>query len=68
MSERGIHGGKWPIGALDEDLAAAIERALLADRNAAIREAQHYSWEACTQRFLGGLAVDRAPQVSRLAA
>lgn len=66
--ERGIHGGKWPIGALDEDLAAAIERALLADRNAAIREAQHYSWEACTQRFLGGLAVDRTPQAPRLAA
>jgi glycosyltransferase involved in cell wall biosynthesis len=66
--DRGIHGGKWPIGALDEDLGAAIERALKADRNAAISEAQHYSWEACTQRFLGGLAVDRAPEPSRLAA
>ena len=66
--DRGIHGGKWPIGALDEDLAVAIERALKADRNAAIREAQHYSWEACTQRFLGGLAVDRAPEAPRLAA
>lgn len=66
--DRGIHGGKWAIGALDEDLAAAIERALRADRNAAMREAHHYSWEACTQRFLGGLAVDRVPEASRLAA
>lgn len=66
--ECGIHGGKWPIGALDEDLAAAIERALLADRNAAIREARHYSWEACTKRFLAGLADDRAQQAHRLAA
>jgi 1,2-diacylglycerol 3-alpha-glucosyltransferase/glucuronosyltransferase len=66
--DRGVHGGKWPIGALDEDLAVAIERALKADRNAAIREARHYSWEACTQRFLGGLAVDRPPEASLLAA
>jgi glycosyltransferase involved in cell wall biosynthesis len=65
---RGIHGGKWPIGALDEDLAIAVERALHADRNAAIREARHYSWEACTRRFLDGLAVDRAAEGSRLAA
>jgi glycosyltransferase involved in cell wall biosynthesis len=65
---RGIHGGKWPIGALDEDLAVAIERALSADSNAAMREARHYSWEACTQRFLDGLAVDGAPETSRLAA
>ncbi|HEV8406297.1 MAG TPA: glycosyltransferase family 1 protein [Sphingomicrobium sp.] len=66
--DRGIHGGKWPIGALDEDLAFAIERALAANRNAAVREAQHYSWEACTQRFIGGLALDRSPETSRLAA
>jgi glycosyltransferase involved in cell wall biosynthesis len=64
----GIHGGKWPIGALDEDLGTAIERALRADRNAAIREARHYSWEACTERFLSGLAVDQAPAPSLLAA
>jgi glycosyltransferase involved in cell wall biosynthesis len=64
---RGVHGGKWPIGALDEDLGAAIERALRADRNAAIREARHYSWEACTRSFVGGLAVD-VEEPSRLAA
>ena len=65
---RGIHGGKWPIGALDEDLAIAVERALRADRSAAIREAQHYSWEACTRSFLDGLAVDRVSEVSSRAA
>jgi glycosyltransferase involved in cell wall biosynthesis len=52
---RGTHGGKWPIGALDVNLADAIERALGADRNAAVREAEHYSWEQCTARFLEGL-------------
>ena len=54
----GRHGGKWPIGALDEDLGTAIERALRAERNAAVREAERYSWERCTDRFLNGLALD----------
>ena len=55
---RGMHGGKRRIGALDEDLKRAVERALGADRAAAADEALHYSWEACTGRFLAGLAVD----------
>lgn len=53
---RGVHGGKWRIGACDDDLGLAIQRALTADRNAAAREAQHYSWARCTDRFLEGLA------------
>lgn len=55
-SGRGVHGGKWRIGALDEDLSTAIARALRADRNAAVREAQHYSWERCTEDFIAGLS------------
>jgi glycosyltransferase involved in cell wall biosynthesis len=53
---RGIHGGKTRIGALDEDLAKAVELALTADRGAAAREAAHYSWDQCTSLFFAGLA------------
>jgi len=55
-NERGIHGGATRIGALDADLALAIERALRADRDAAVQEAVHYSWDRCTRLFLDGLA------------
>jgi glycosyltransferase involved in cell wall biosynthesis len=58
LSGKGIHGGKRRIGALDDDLGRAVTRALRADRDAAAREALHYSWEACTKRFLCGLASD----------
>ncbi len=54
--ECGIHGGTERIGALDEDLSAAIARALSADRYAAAIEARHYSWEQCTSLFFAGLA------------
>lgn len=54
--ECGIFGGSARIGALDEDLSAAIARALTADRCAAAIEALHYSWERCTSLFFAGLA------------
>jgi glycosyltransferase involved in cell wall biosynthesis len=54
--EKGIHGGRKRIGALDEDLAAAVARALTGDRRAAVVEAGHYSWDRCTGHFLAGLA------------
>jgi len=54
--ECGVHGGTARIGALDEDLAAAVARALTVDRAAAAAEAGHYSWERCTDMFLDGLA------------
>lgn len=57
---RGAHGGPRRIGALDEDLASAVRRALSADPGAAAAEARHYCWERCTDLFLEGLAVDRA--------
>lgn len=56
LNGRGVHSGKRPIGALDEDLSKAITRALNADRVAAAAEAQHYSWDRCTDLFLAGLA------------
>lgn len=54
--ERGIHGGKVRIGALDDDLGAAVARALKADRGAAAVEAAHYSWDQCTNLFYSGLS------------
>jgi glycosyltransferase involved in cell wall biosynthesis len=53
---KGMHGGSRPIGALDEDLAKAVAGALRASRKASAAEALHYSWEACTERFVSGLA------------
>lgn len=53
---RGVHGGSRRIGAVDEDLGRAVERALTADRAAAAQEAAHYSWERCTSLFVAGLA------------
>lgn len=61
-SGRGVHGGERRIGALDEDLANAIRRALTADRVAAATEARHYAWDHCTDLFLDGLVSD-APSV-----
>jgi glycosyltransferase involved in cell wall biosynthesis len=64
---RGVHGGKRRIGGVDELLAVAVQRALTADRVAAAAEARHYSWEACTDRFLEGLATDALVEVERRA-
>ena len=56
---RGTHGGRSVIGALDDDLGRAVERALHADRNAATIEASQYGWERCTDRFIAGLAANQ---------
>jgi glycosyltransferase involved in cell wall biosynthesis len=58
----GTHGGSRPIGALDDDLAKAVRRALNADRQAAVEEASHYSWDRCTSLFVEGLATDELSQ------
>lgn len=64
---RGMHGGTEAIGALDEELGAAIARALQADRRAAAREAAHYGWDRCTRRFAAGLAGRAAGEQARAA-
>jgi len=43
-------------GALDEDLAAAVERAMSLDRTRVRRAAEQFSWEACTDQFLDCIA------------
>lgn len=55
----GVHGGTRAIGALDNDLEAAIAAALHADRDACRSEAVHYDWGRCTDRFVSGLALGR---------
>lgn len=58
----GVHGGAEAVGALDEDLDVAIDRALLgASREAAAAEASHYSWDAYVWRLAASLALDRYP-------
>jgi len=64
---RGIHRGSRGIGALDENLGRAVTRALRGDRDAAADEAHHYSWDACTDHFLAGLARDNAETLKNAA-
>lgn len=44
-----------PVGGVDEDLAAAIDKALAASRTAAADEGARYSWERATDQFLVAL-------------
>jgi glycosyltransferase involved in cell wall biosynthesis len=48
--------GDLPVGALDEDLAAAVRRALGADPARCRQHALGYSWQAAAQQFLTNLA------------
>lgn len=43
------------VGALDTDLARAIERALACDRDACAAAGRGYDWERCTDQFQSGL-------------
>lgn len=52
---RGLRGGDARIGALDDDLDAAIRLALTASRDACVAEGHRYAWRACTDQFLDGL-------------
>ncbi|HZU64738.1 MAG TPA: glycosyltransferase family 1 protein [Novosphingobium sp.] len=44
-----------PVGALDEDLSAAITRALAVDREAAASFGARFSWERATDQFLAAI-------------
>ena len=44
------------VGALDENLANAIAKALTARPAACAEEGRRYSWDACTDQFAAGLA------------
>jgi len=55
----GMFGGAARIGALDEDLEAAIRLAMTADRAACAAEGRRYGWDRCTGQFLAGLVPTR---------
>ena len=61
----GRGGGGAPIGALDENLARAIARALRAERNDCRAEGAGYDWDRCTDQFLEGLHPHGADLASR---
>ena len=48
------------VGALDHDLRRAALQALSGDRAACRRHAERFSWRACAEAFLAGLAVPAA--------
>lgn len=62
-----IGGAFNKVGALDENLAVAIQGALAVDSAACVEEARRYSWDACTDQFLAGLC-PRGPQEMQAAA
>lgn len=51
--------GKAPVGALDDDLAAACRRALTLSREGARAFAVAHNWRACTEQFLSNIAIDQ---------
>lgn len=55
-SGRGADGALTsPVGALDDDLAAAIRNALRVDRQAAAACGASFRWDRCTDQFEAGL-------------
>lgn len=54
-------------GALDDDLRAAVLRALEIDSSAARNYALAHSWESCTRQFFEHLAPDASPAPARRA-
>ena len=61
----GVRGGGAPIGAVDADLGKAISRAMTAEPAACVAYAQGFSWDACLDQFLAGLAAIPAVRRSR---
>ncbi len=51
-----------PVGALDEDLDAAIARALACDRGDCADYARRFSWDAATDQFVSALAAAMASE------
>ena len=56
-----VAGWTARIGAVGDDLAAAIRTALTADRAACAAYAANFRWEACVDQFVAGLADIEGP-------
>ncbi len=52
--------GDRPVGALDEDLKRACERAIQVDPAACREYALRFSWSACTEQFVRNLALEES--------
>ncbi|MGL4541086.1 MAG: glycosyltransferase, partial [Polymorphobacter sp.] len=55
-----VPGGSARIGAVDADLATALQLALGADSADCARYARHFSWDACLDQFVAVLAPPQA--------
>ena len=62
-----IGDAKATIGAMDQDLCAAIRKALTARPAACATEGRRYSWDACTDQFVAGLSLPSTPEFRRAA-
>lgn len=51
-----VIGGRDGIGALDDDLSRAIQRALRSDRGHCATAGSEFSWDRCTDQFVSGLS------------
>lgn len=58
-------GDSARIGALDEDLDAAIRVALTADRATCAAAGRRFDWGSCTDQFLAGLRPIACPETAR---
>jgi glycosyltransferase involved in cell wall biosynthesis len=56
-----LAGADGRVGAVDTDLAAAVRRALTADRAACRAYAERFSWRACAEVFLSHLVPTATP-------
>lgn len=56
-----VAGWHARVGAVGDDLAAAIAVALSADRGDCAAYAEHFRWEACVDQFVAGLAAVEGP-------
>ena len=62
-----VGDAKAMVGAMDEDLGAAIRKALTAKPAACAAEGRKYSWDACTDQFAAGLSIPVLPEYRRAA-
>ena len=56
-----VPGWTARVGAVDDDLATAIARALTADRADCTAYAENFRWEKCVDQFVAGLAAVEGP-------
>lgn len=56
---------RLPVGAIDDDLGRAIDRALTCDRSAAAAYGRSFDWDLCTDQFVAALEMALTGQGAR---